>query len=68
MRGTRCSLSWENLQLNDIYSREGTANIKKLFDVLLRPLAYILARLAGMPSKILVPYQRYLEAFRYLMR
>ena len=39
-----------------------SADIAKCFDQLVRPLVYSLARSAGMPTRVLQPYQKYMEA------
>jgi len=38
-----------------------SADIAKCFDQLVRPLVYSVARIAGMPVRVLEPYERYME-------
>ena len=45
----------------------GAADIFKFFDQILRPLAYMVLRLAGMPTRILSAYQRFLEELSLTM-
>ena len=40
------------------------ADIMKLFDQIVRPIVYMLARLAGMPPKVLDAYRRYPEGMK----
>ena len=51
----------ENWQAKGIPFSGSSADIAKCFDQLLRPLIYAVASAAGMPSRVLQPYQRYME-------
>ena len=55
------SVSMETWQAKGIPFSGSSADIAKCFDQLIRPLVYAVARTAGMPSRVLLPYQRYME-------
>ena len=51
----------EKMTLEGTRFCRGAADIFKFFDQILRQLAYVLLRLAGMPRGVLEAYQRFLE-------
>ena len=55
------ALELEDCKLSRIDFTGGAEDIWKCFDQILRPLLYAIARLAGMPEKVLRAYQSYHE-------
>ena len=51
----------EKLKLEGTPFCGGVADIAKFFDQIRRKVVYIIARIAGMPTRILIPYTHFLE-------
>lgn len=51
----------EEVKLDETPFCVGVADILKVFDQIIRPIVYRLARCAGMPLKVLIAYTAYIE-------
>lgn len=58
------SVSIEKWQAQKICFSGSSADIAKCFDQIVRPPVYAVARTAGLPSRILDPYQSYMNISR----
>jgi hypothetical protein len=55
------SVTMESWQAKGIPFSGSSADIAKCFDQMVRPLVYAIAKAAGMPMRVLEPYQRFME-------
>ena len=58
------SVQMEHWHLRHVHFSGSSADIAKCFDMIVRPVLYCTGRLAGMPTRILEPYIRYMEALQ----
>ena len=56
------SIQMESWHTQNVAFSGSSADIAKCFDQIVRPLLYTMAYLAGMPSRVLKPYMRFMEA------